>query len=75
MIKKNYIFNFVTGDYMAKNENENGIPLLPDAGWNPPFWHFLVKSGCRIMEGMWITFTFITIWRSVSATVAKESWC
>ena len=40
-----------------------------------PFWHFLVKSGCRIMEGMWITFTFITIWRSVSATVAKESWC
>ena len=26
-----------------------------------PFWHFLVKSGCRIMEGMWITFTFTTI--------------
>ena len=44
---------------------QDGIPILA----------FLGESGCRIMEGMWITFTFITIWRSVSATVAKESWC
>ena len=43
---------------------QDGIPILA-----------LLGEKCRIMEGMWITFTFITIWRSVSATVAKESWC
>lgn len=44
---------------------QDGIPILALLG----------EKWCRIMEGMWITFTFITIWRSVSATVAKESWC
>lgn len=44
---------------------QDGIPILALLG----------EKWVRIMEGMWITFTFITIWRSVSATVAKESWC
>ena len=43
------------------------------------FRYYQMQDGIPILallgEGMWITFTFITIWRSVSATVAKESWC
>ena len=44
---------------------QDGIPILALLG----------EKWVQNYEGMWITFTFITIWRSVSATVAKESWC
>lgn len=44
---------------------QDGIPILALLGEK---W---VQNYGRDVD----TFTFITIWRSVSATVAKESWC